>query len=148
MFNFKMAGFREREKREFPLADSRSVLEFFKSQLQSQSEPNLALLSIVLGFVENTLTVNRCNPQELDSGQSLELVFPVVEVEVVEALYQKFITQIKASVDLTKFRSQYATRELVKRLADVIWSNLTRSYYKDKAHLQSLYSYLTGQLLS
>ena len=39
---------------------------------------------------------------------------------------------------------KYATRELVKRVSDVIWNSLTRSYYKDRAHLQSVYSYLTG----
>lgn len=32
-------------------------------------------------------------------------------------------------------------------MSDVIWNSLTRSYYKDRAHLQSLYSYLTGSKL-
>lgn len=33
------------------------------------------------------------------------------------------------------------------KVSDVIWNSLTRSYYKDRAHLQSLYSYLTGNKL-
>lgn len=39
------------------------------------------------------------------------------------------------------------SRELIKKISDVIWSHLTRSYYKDRAHLQTIYSYLTGNKL-
>ncbi|KAJ8311056.1 hypothetical protein KUTeg_011390 [Tegillarca granosa] len=142
-----MAGFREREKQYFPLQKIQDVVDLFKDQLTTPDEPNLALLSIVLGLIENTLTVNRALPNHIDSSQSLEPIFPVVELSIVEALYTKFVTQIKRSVDLTKFPDGNATRELVKFVSDVVWSSLMRSYYKDKAHLQSLYSYLTGNKL-
>lgn len=39
------------------------------------------------------------------------------------------------------------SRELIKKISDVVWSNLHRSYYKDRAHLQTLYSYLSGSRL-
>jgi hypothetical protein len=29
-------------------------------------------------------------------------------------------------------------------VADIIWNTLSKSHYKDKPHLQSIYSYLTG----
>ena len=140
-----MAGFRDREKRHFPLQNIQSVVSLFRDQLENNDEPNLALLSIVLGVIENALTVNRAISPTVDTAKNLVPIFPVVELSTVEALYQKFVTQVKGSVDLTQYSGKYASRDLVKKVSDVIWNSLTRSYYKDKAHLQSLYSYLTGR---
>lgn len=143
----KMAGFRDREKQFFPLQNIQDVVKLFRDQLTCGEEPNLSLLSIVLGVIENILTVNRAIPTEVDNTANLEPIFPVVELHTIEALYSKFESHIKRSVDLTKFPGPHATRELVKHVSDVIWGSLTRSFYKDKAHLQSLYSFLTGKLL-
>ena len=139
-----MAGFREHEKRHFPLQDVRSVVNLFRDQLENNEQPNLALLSIVLGVIENALTVNRAIPQNVEVERSLQPIFPVIELSTVEALYHKFVAQIKGSVDLTQYSGKNTSRELVKKVSDVVWGSLTRTYYKDKAHLQSLYSYLTG----
>lgn len=139
-----MAALTEIVKRHFPLQSVRDVIQLFKSQIENQDEPNLALLSIVTGFIENLLTCNRAQPLPTDDD-ALEPMFPIVEISTIDALYAKFKCQIKGSVDLTQFKNiRYATRELVKKVSDVIWGSLTRSYYKDRAHLQSLYSYLTG----
>lgn len=156
-----MALFRERDKKIFPLRNIPCVLQLFKLQLEKNDEPNLSLLSIVIGAIENSLTCNRTTPisqqqqtssteNKLDSAAAtaaaVEATIPTLDLRTVEALYQKFQSQIKGSVDLTQYKtSGYATRDLVKRVSDVIWSSLTRSYYKDRAHLQSLYSYLTGK---
>lgn len=43
--------------------------------------------------------------------------------------------------------SRQATREVIKKVSDVIWHSLIRSSYKDRAHLQNLYSYLSGNKL-
>ena len=143
-----MAGFREREKRHFPLQDVRSVVNLFRDQLENNDQPNLALLSIILGVIENALTVNRAIPQHFDSDKLLlQPIFPVIELSTVEALYQAFEAQVKGSVDLTLYNSKRTTREFVKKVSDVIWNTLTRTYSKDKAHLQSMYSYLTGRSL-
>lgn len=141
-----MAGFRDKEKQFFPLQNVQDVVKLFRDQLTCGEEPNLSLLSIVLGVIENILTVNRAVPTEVDNSANLEPIFPVVELHTIEALYSKFETHIKRSVDLTKFPGPHATRQLVKHVSDVIWGSLTRSFYKDKAHLQSLYSFLTGKL--
>ncbi|KAK6640164.1 hypothetical protein RUM44_011850 [Polyplax serrata] len=127
--------------------DISSVVKVFKLQLTAVKEPNLAFLSIVAGAVENSLTCNRNFTVEkgtdFDDGK-----LPAVEYHIVEALYMKFCAVIKGAVDLTVYgNGKYATRELVKRVSDVIWNSLTRSYYKDRAHLQSLFSYLTGNKL-
>lgn len=140
-----MAGLRDRVACYFPFQNIQGVVKLFQDQLNRPEEPNLSLLSIVLGVIENILTVNRNVPTDIDTSKSLEPIFPVIEFSIIEALYNKFITMVKSSVDLTEYRSDYATRELVKKVSDVIWSSLTRSYYKDRAHLQSLYSFLTGE---
>jgi len=146
-----MAGIRVADQRLFPLQDISAVVQLFKQQLESSSEPDLALLSIVAGAVENSLTCNRSltTLKETDGGDTADKV-PVIDVEyhIVDALYSKFHSIILGSVDLSMYGgSKYATRELVKKVSDVIWNTLSRSYYKDKAHLQSLYSYLTGNIL-
>lgn len=150
-----MAGIRE-EKRLFPLENISSVVTLFKHQIEHSREPDLALLSIVVGAVENSLTCNRTVTvqKETDTGRKEtsmcnEVKLPPLQFHIVEALYSKFHAAIKGSVDLSLYsKGTYATRELVKKVSDVIWNSLTRSYYKDRAHLQSLYSYLTGEHLN
>ncbi|KOX72153.1 Menin [Melipona quadrifasciata] len=116
------------------------------NQLENSSEPDLALLSILVGAVENSLTCNRTFASQ-EATVYDEPKLPAVEFHIAEALYTKFHAVIKGAVDLTVYDTKYATRELVKKVSDVIWNSLTRSYYKDRAHLQSLYSYLTANKL-
>ncbi|GIX84300.1 menin [Caerostris extrusa] len=143
-----MASLTESVKRHFPLQNIKDVVLLFQSQIQNNDEPNLALLSIVVGYIENLLTCNRSLPLNCDVENALEPMFPIVDVSTIDALYAKFKCQVKGSVDLTHYRSsRCATRDLVKKVSDIIWGSLTRSYYKDRAHLQSLFSYLTGNKL-
>ncbi|KYN04868.1 Menin [Cyphomyrmex costatus] len=141
-----MAGFRDRDRALFPIRSISAIVQIFKNQLENSAEPDLALLSILIGAVENSLTCNRIfTPQE--NAVYDEPKLPPVEYHIAEALYTKFHAVIKGAVDLTVYDTKYATRELVKKVSDVIWNSLTRSYYKDRAHLQSLYSYLTANKL-
>jgi len=71
--------------------------------------------------------------------------FPVVTHELIAGLYKKFQT-ILSVVEKPKPHRQ-ATREVIKKVSDVIWNSLIRSSYKDRAHLQNLYSYLSGNKL-
>ena len=139
-----MAGMKHNNKH-FPLGSIRSVVNLFRTQLDRDNDVDLALLSIVLGYIENTLTMNRSLHGSIDEMKLLAPIFPVVEADDVYALYDKFTALIKGTIDLTKYETTYATRELVKRVSDVIWGSLTRTYYKDKAHLQSIFSFLTGE---
>ena len=62
------------------------------------------------------------------------------------ALYAKFCSLVLDAVDLAAYdRSSGTPRELVKRVSDVVWFSLARSYHKDRPHIQSLYSFLTGE---
>lgn len=151
-----MAGIQSLDKRLFPIKDIPSIIEVFKSQMEGPKEPDLALLSIVVGAIENTMTCIRPSLSTAFTSQKTSETDAVIatqnpefyplEFNIVEALYERFIAIVKGSVDLTPYVNQkYAVRELVKKVSDVIWNSLTRSYYKDRAHLQSLYSYLTGR---
>ncbi|XP_030750722.1 menin isoform X2 [Sitophilus oryzae] len=139
-----MAVIRDIDKALFPIKTINTVVKLFTSQLEGCSEPDLALLSIVTGLIENQLT-SRSNAVQLPDSPETN-VLPRFELETVENLYNKFHLVITSSVETNKTKA-YATRDLVKRVSDVIWNSLTRSYYKDRPHLQSLYSYLTGSKL-
>ncbi|KAK8381692.1 hypothetical protein O3P69_015025 [Scylla paramamosain] len=152
-----MAKLSSEERALFPLTDIDGVVKLFKLHLEKNSEPNLAILSIIVGHIENTLTCSRgvteppvSYEDEFSEGKYSDShhVLPCVEYETVEALHQRFLAIIKAHVDVASFGSpRYATRELVKRISDVVWCTLSSSYYKDRAHLQSIYSYMTGAKL-
>lgn len=135
----------------FPLKSIENVIELFKHQLDDP-EPDLTLLSIVSGIVENTL----CQHENTNPTKT----FPKIDYETVDTLYQKFKSIVSIAevtippTTVTKSKNKtinaepkYATREKIKKVSDVIWNSLLRSSYKDRAHLQSLYSYLTGNKL-
>ncbi|XP_034020264.1 menin [Thalassophryne amazonica] len=148
-------GLHSAQKKHFPLRGIEGVVQLFDAELL-KPEPDLTLLSLVLGFVEHFLAVNRVvpinvpgvrfEPLEPDCPNSC---FPTVELGMISALYERFTAQIRGAVDLSQFRRTAAgsSRELVKKVSDVIWNSLSRSYFKDRAHIQSLFSLITGTKL-
>lgn len=148
-------GLHSSQKKHFPLRGIDGVVQLFDAELR-KSEPDLALLSLVLGFVEHFLAVNRVipinvpgvrfEPLEPDCPSSC---FPTVELGMISALYERFTAQIRGAVDLSQYRrtASGSSRELVKKVSDVIWNSLSRSYFKDRAHIQSLFSLITGTKL-
>jgi len=145
----------------------------FREQLEERKEPNLTLLSIVLGALESSLTLNRgqtnrdkTGAPKVDAEVSAANVepelptssvgklnkrcttgLPAVQLSVVEALYEHFVTIVKGSVDLSSHMEKYSSASIVKRVSDVIWGALTRTFYKDRAHLQTVFTLLTGIVL-
>ena len=117
----------------FPLKDISSVVEVFKAEL-TKAEPNLAKLSIVLGFFETALTCK---------GSSNSC--PSLDKETYDALVAKFQALIQKNLSANK-QQRPATREFITDVADLVWSCLSKSYFKDKPHIQNLYSFLTGKL--
>jgi len=169
-----MARFTEDDKQHFPLRSTDAVVALFREQLEDRKEPNLTLLSVVLGALENSLTLNRAQTgrdrtgsQKVDtdvsaaqtvepepSASSVTTVsklnkrcttgLPALQLSVVEALYEHFVTIVKGSVDLSSHTEKYSTPTLVKKVSDVIWGALTRTFYKDRPHLQTIFTLLTG----
>lgn len=163
----------DQEKKLFPLKTISSIVALFRSILRRSTDPDLTFLSIICGCIENTLTCNSAHhqlaatarsaaiaeePEALAAGEGTRNVqivtvqarssgdegdFPEVELDVVMALRAKFAAILCSAVD-SRPGDSLLTREIIKKVSDVIWNTLTRSYYKDRAHLQSIYSYLTG----
>ncbi|XP_058482074.1 menin [Solea solea] len=148
-------GLHSSQKKHFPLRGIDGVVQLFDAELR-KPEPDLALLSLVLGFVEHFLAVNRVIPINVPGVRFEPLepdcptsCFPTVELGMISALYERFTAQIRGAVDLSQFRRTPvgSSRELVKKVSDVIWNSLSRSYFKDRAHIQSLFSLITGTKL-
>lgn len=116
----------------FPLKDIASVVEVFKVEL-AKIEPNLAKLSIILGFFETALTCKGSS----NSCSSLDK-------ETFDALGGKFQALVQKDLNTNK-EQKPATRDFVVDVADLVWSCLSKSYFKDKPHIQNLYSFLTGK---
>lgn len=160
-------------RQKFPLKTVDAVVDVFRDQLVNRVQPDLAFLSILLGILEQSLTVNRSAASfvasvsggdddghlppdnntsdaakptgggSVDSRQRMVDCIPSVELSDVEVLYEQFVALIKGSVDLSLHKHKYTSPELLKTVSDVIWTVLTRTYYKDRAHLHSLYTMLT-----
>lgn len=151
----------------FPLATLSDVANFFSAQLDA-TDPDLALLSIVIGALEHQWTATKnapviAEPSSTTASASSSSsstpshspcdmkVDPPLEWHVVDALQTKFASIIEGFCDpalLAAARNEpdsgFAVRPLVKHVADIVWNTLSKSQYKDRPHLQSIYSYLTG----
>ncbi|XP_055521704.1 menin [Leucoraja erinacea] len=141
----------------FPICSIEDVVKLFGSELE-RDEPDLTLLSLVLGFVEHFLAVNRVVPINVpgysfdgssEQGDESRTCFPHVDLLQIRALHARFTTMIRGAVDRSLYphKEGYSSRELVKKVSDVIWNSLSRSYFKDRAHIQSLFSFITGTKL-
>ncbi|KAM8946821.1 menin isoform 2-T2 [Pelodytes ibericus] len=146
-------GLLPRQKSFFPLCSLDSLIHLFKWEL-SRPEPDLALLSLTLGFVEHFLAVNRVVPTNVTTipdGGTAGVVpyFPTLDLSVAQALHARFTAQTRGAVDLSLYprEDDMSGRELIRRVSDVIWNGLSRSYFKDRAHIQSLFSFVTGTKL-
>ena len=145
----------------FPLKDIESVVLLFKEQMKD-GDPNLAALSLVTGFIENELT-NKSKYQI--AGLILEEErFPVLTWETFKEMFQHFISLLETKLQHVnkekatekgeeKYHSiekpsSYCDRQQVKEIADFVWSQLSTSYFKDRPHLQSVYSFLNGTSVS
>ena len=117
-----------------PLKDISSVVEVFKREL-AKTEPNLAKLSIILGFFETAVTCKGSNS------------CPSLDKETFDALYGKFLGLVQKDLKINK-EQRPVTREIIISAADLVWGCLSKSYFKDRPHIQNLYSFLTGKKLN
>lgn len=119
----------------FPIKTIDDVVALFRSQLDCD-EGDLTLLSLVVGMIENFLASDQAKDE-----------FPIIKFDDINSLYKKF-QDLLSSVDHNKAGKNYATREIIKRVSDIIWNSLVRWNKKsDRAHLQSVYTFLNGNKL-
>ncbi|XP_052867387.1 menin isoform X1 [Anopheles cruzii] len=155
----------------FPLRAIPDVIKLFRQQLNNrEEEPDLTLLSIVTGLIEHSLTTKVLESGSPASGSSSANNnnngetggkssqandtgggnFPIIRYDTIEGLYKRFksvLAPIEKLLVKSTTDSKFANREIIKKVSDIIWNSLLRSSYKDRAHLQSLYSYLCGNKL-
>ncbi|XP_053305152.1 menin [Spea bombifrons] len=101
-----------------------------------------------MGPGKESITENIENPKT-DQSQKVIPYFPTLDLSVVQALHARFTAQTRGAVDLSCYPREdgASSRELIRRVSDVIWNGLSRSYFKDRAHIQSLFSFVTGTKL-
>ncbi|KAK2716924.1 menin-like isoform X1 [Artemia franciscana] len=158
---------KERSKQTFPLKHIKDVVNLFEAELTEPEEPDLVLLSIVMGSLETALTTIKDTPlkehetdisapTDLNNEKEEDADFPVLSLPLVENLWNQFVNQVKninfeeenefedrPLIELTHSKDQeFASESQVKKIANSIWNTLSRAYYKDKPHLQTLFSYL------
>jgi len=137
----KRAGIRQWMKH-FPLKTIDAVAELFEAHLSVRA-PDLAWLSLVLGALEVRMT------SDVSTGTD-DATFPQLNFTDLESLYQRFMTLLRHNIPANDIAScrhgavVVSTREIVRKVSNVVWSCLSGSYHKDRAHIQSLYSLLTG----
>ena len=146
----------------FPLKTVNDARKLFDFEIKSQ------------GSIENSMTkVNEVNltppsfpktSNKLNKSEHVSVsenpdvtsanfrIDPQIDWHVVEALYEKFETVFKSYCEvalLEKARQidadNWDVRRLIKHVADIIWNTLSKAQYKDRPHLQSIYSYLMGK---
>ena len=117
-----------RLKHFFPLATLDNVVHLFDHEISQNSQPDLTLLSLVIGIIENNLTLPRLlsisdqlhrksksfalndsiesfhsiNEDKLidDSSNKNNYEIPLIELDTLEPFYIMFVTQIKGSCDI------------------------------------------------
>lgn len=89
---------------------------------------------------------HRSSSSSPDYTANDNLLIPEIEYEIVETLYKRFVDQFKGSIDF-KDSELHKVNLKIKKISDSVWEHLSNSYYKDKAHLQSIFSYLTTSKL-
>jgi len=139
----KRAGVRQWMKH-FPLNTVDAVVELFAAQISSRGL-DLACLSLVLGALEVRLTT------DVATGGD-DAAFPQINFTDIEPLYQRFVTLLRQNIPANDIAScrhgtvVISTREIVQKVSNFVWSCLSGSYHKDRAHIQSLYTLVTGLL--
>jgi len=129
----------------FPLKTTDSVVKLFEAQILGRG-PDLSLLSLVLGALEVRLATDASTGGD-------DATFPQLSFNEIESLHHRFLTLLRQNIpadDVASCRhggAVVSTREIVQKVSNVVWSYLSGSYHKDRAHMQSLYSLLTGWLL-
>lgn len=146
----------------FPLKSQDDVVKLFASELDKR-EPNLLLLSLIAGAIETAFcricacpaadrqgsAGNRTWPQPVGSGPGWDPF--LLERSVVEGLYGKFSAELRDCVPpsaVIKSPGGFTERASIRVVADFVWKPLSRSFHKDRPHIQTVYSFMTAGRMS
>lgn len=158
----------------FPLNSIEAVVALFRHMVleAKHTPPNLALVSIMLGFFETETYLQQQQQASKEASEGSdgpvkdggeeekdeekkevlneEAEIPVLTFQRAQDLYQQFVSLV--TDQLAEFcgsaesdEKKAASREMIKAISDLLWKQLFRNYQKEKTHIQFLYSFLTGE---
>lgn len=147
-FNHEMRSYWSRFEPFFPLLNEGSVVDLLKEVLRGP-EPCLAFVSVLVGIWEHYYTDNKarlqcasatssCNPDPVISWGELTSLTDML-VEFLLPLQRRLES---LAVKEHAVQQSGTSREIVKLVCDAVWSGLSKSYFKDRPHIQSVFSFL------
>eukprot|EP00088_Acartia_fossae_P027882 TRINITY_DN28635_c0_g1_i12.p1 TRINITY_DN28635_c0_g1~~TRINITY_DN28635_c0_g1_i12.p1 ORF type:complete len:549 (-),score=101.95 TRINITY_DN28635_c0_g1_i12:665-2311(-) len=150
----------------YPIRNLTNVIDVFKAELKKGNDADLALLSILAGYVEDFFTGSRTasstnvqqtnghapkssqrNKKSANNGSILDtdIISPPLTREQLDAMRQKFVSRIRGFCDLSLIPDlgKCANMALIKRVSDIIWNTLNEERHMDRGHTSNIFSYLT-----
>ena len=123
----------------FPLNSMDKVVNIVEHLVLDKPKSCLPILSMVLGWYEHKLVITG-----KDKLLPNEEIFPSLDWTTFSSTflkYQKCLEKFK----LAQFEESKNEKLAIKDVADFVWKELKNTFYKDKHHIQSLYSFLFGE---
>ena len=125
----------------FPLDSVAKIVSFIK-QLASCEKFVIAIPSLVLGWFENELTL--IGKDRVLPGEE---IFPSLNWNTFVKLYLEYKDIVSLCSSSDTQIEKFEEKSVIKQVANFVWSYLSNLYFKDKLHIQSVYSFLKGMSL-
>ena len=156
----------------FPLDNLDKVMNVFREELKKGNNADLAMLSVLAGYVEDYFTTSRViNNATTDSSENKSTktlsarknnkevkcnaledikLTPALTKKQIDAMHQKFSSMIRGYCDLSLITDlppggHMANRQVIQRVSDIIWNTLNEDKNKDRSHASNVFCYLTGK---
>ena len=149
-------------ERFFPLTKQADVADLVREVMRSPN-PCLAFVSVVLGFWENHHTQN--DPKQrrlplptplpgipaLSSAGASTAPFSIKWSDITTLMEQlvDFIRPLSGRLDAVSRSTDSGEggtpRSAIKMVCDAVWSSVSKAYFKDRPHIQSVYSFLKSK---
>jgi len=154
----------------FPLDNLDKVMNVFREELKKGNNADLAMLSVLAGYVEDYFTTSRViNNATTDSSENKSTktlsarknnkevkcnaledirLTPALTKKQIDAMHQKFSSMIRGYCDLSLITDlppggHMANRQVIQRVSDIIWNTLNEDKNKDRSHASNVFCYLT-----
>ena len=146
----------------YPISNLTNVVDVFKVELKKGNDADLALLSILAGYVEDFFTGSRTtgstnvqqtnghhapkssqrNKKSANNGSSsimdADIISPPLTREQLDAMRQKFVSRIRGFCDLSLIPDlgKCANTAVIKRVSDIIWNTLNEERHMDRGEVE------------
>jgi hypothetical protein len=165
LFKMKLETSSSVEANMYPLDSLHKVVQVFKEEIKKGNNADLALLSILAGYVEDFFTTSRVidsnkisslpkksndksrgNPKKKNESVdelNVELK-PALTKDQLEAMHIKFTSMVRGYCDLSLIPDKNDdknanTAAVIRRVSDIIWNTLNEDKNKDRSHSSNNY---------